>query len=177
MLINFHLSPTFWIIGLLFLVALVVILFFILPPAKEKDGYSYLVREYVMSKSEQACFNTFKEVVGEKYYIFPQMHLPTFLDHKIVGQNWFGAFRHIDEKSVDFILCDKQTFLPVLAVELDEKSHEQPVRQERDREVERILDVAKMPLLRIRNEDIHDKRELLKKIEGKIGFYKNDKNS
>lgn len=168
MLNNFHISPTFWIIGLLVLIALVVILFFILPPAKEKVGYSYLIREYVMSKPEQACFNTFKEVVGEKYYIFPQMHLSSFLDHKIVGQNWFGAFRHIDEKSVDFVLCDKYTFLPILAVELDEKSHDQPARQERDREVERILDVAKMPLLRIRNEDIHDKKELLKKIELQI---------
>ena len=118
-----------------------------------------------------------KEIVGEKYYIFPQMHLPTFLEHKIVGQNWFGAFRHIDEKSVDFILCDKQTFSPMLAVELDEKSHEQSARQDRDREVERILDVAKMPLLRIRNDDLQDKRELLRKIELQIAEYNNKQNS
>lgn len=176
MLNNFHLSPTAWLIGLLVLVVLFLILFLVLPPVKERAKYIYKIKEYVMSKPEQACFNVFKEIIGEKYYIFPQIHLPTFLDHKIVGQNWFGAFRHIDEKSVDFVLADKQTFLPVLAVELDEKSHEQPIRQDRDKEVERILDDAKMPLLRIRNEDLRDKKELLKKIEERIDFYKNDKN-
>jgi very-short-patch-repair endonuclease len=171
-----HISPTFWLIGILALIVLAVIVFSILPPIKEKAEYIYKTKEYVMSKPEQICFNVFKEVIGEKYYIFPQVHLSTFLDHKIVGQNWWGAFRHIDEKSVDFVLCDKQTFLSILAVELDEKSHEQPVRQDRDREVERILDDAKMPLLRIRNEDINDKNELLKKIEQQIHFYKNKEN-
>lgn len=177
MLNNFHISPAFWLIGLLVLIVLFLVLFLVLPPIKERAKYIYKIREYVMSKPEQTCFNVFKEIIGEKYYIFPQMHLPTFLDHKIVGQNWFGAFRHIDEKSVDFVLCNKQTFLPILAVELDEKSHEQPIRQDRDKEVERILDYAKMPLLRIRNDDLRDKKELLRKIEATLDIYKNDKKS
>lgn len=169
MLNNFHISPTFWIIGLLVLVALVVILFFLLPPSRERAGYSYLKKEYVMSKPEQACFNAFKEIIGEKYYIFPQMHLPTFLEYKTENQG-FGAFRHIDEKSVDFVLCDKQTFLPILAVELDDRSHNRPDRQKRDVEVERILKTANMPLLRIEHEDIHDKKELLRKIDLQINI-------
>jgi very-short-patch-repair endonuclease len=79
------------------------------------------------------------------------VHLPTLVDHKIVGQNWHGAFRHIDEKSVDFVLCDKEKISPILAIELDDKTHEHQARQERDKEVERILKEAGMPLLRIEN--------------------------
>lgn len=176
MLNNFHISPTFWLIGLLILIVLAVVVFFILPPAEERVGYSYEIKKYVMTPAEQVCFNVFKEIIGEKYYIFPQMHLPTFLEYKVDNQG-FGAFRHIDEKSVDFVLCNKQTFSPILAVELDDRSHNRPDRQKRDVEVERILKTANMPLLRIEHEDIQDKKELLKKIEEAIDTYKHDKNS
>lgn len=104
-----------------------------------------------MTQSEKICFDNLIKAVGDKYYIFPQIHLPTILDQKIVGQNWYGAFRHIDEKSVDFILCDKTNLSPILAIELDDKSHGRPDRQERDREVERILKGANVPLLRLQS--------------------------
>ena len=62
MLNNFHISPTIWIIGLIVLVILVVILFFVLPPFKEKVGYSYGIKEFLITKPEQVCFNSFKEI-------------------------------------------------------------------------------------------------------------------
>jgi very-short-patch-repair endonuclease len=164
---TFHISPTFWLISILLLIVLFVVIAFLLP--KEKAGYDYIKEEYVMSEPEQKCFNVFKEIIGERYYLFPQLHLDTFLKYKS-----FGAFRHINEKSVDFVLCDKQTFAPVLAVELDDRSHNRPDRQNRDREVERIMKTAEMPLLRIKEDDIHDRKELLRKIEETINIYKND---
>lgn len=46
------------------------------------------------------------------------------MDHKIKGQNWQGALSHIDRKSVDIVLCDKNYIAPKLVIELDDKSHE-----------------------------------------------------
>jgi hypothetical protein len=120
-----------------------------------RPEYEYRKKEYLMTEPERKCFYALVEAVGNKYWVFPQVHLAAFLDHKIVGQNWYGAFRHIDEKSVDFVLCDKQNLSLKLAIELDDRSHERPDRQERDREVERILKEAKMPLLRLRHEDLN----------------------
>lgn len=105
-----------------------------------------------MTQAECKCFNSLVEAAGSTYYIFVQVHLPSVLDHKIHnGQKWFAAFRHIDEKSVDFVLCTKNDLRPVLAIELDDWSHERLDRQERDREVERILKNAELPLLRLKN--------------------------
>ncbi len=142
--------------NLIFIVAaiiLFVVIFFLTAffgGSQKKPEYQYRKKDCIMTESEGECFKALFGVVGDKYYIFPQVHLPAFLDHKIKnGQYWQGAFRHIDEKSVDFVLCDKQNLSPKLAIELDDWSHERYDRQERDREVERILKDAGMPLLRI----------------------------
>ena len=104
-----------------------------------------------MTDAEANFFSILTEVVENKYYIFPQIHLPSILNHKIVGQDWYGAYRHIDEKSVDFVLCSHNNLEPVLAIELDDNSHLRDDRIQRDTEVERILNQAKLPLIRFSN--------------------------
>lgn len=138
------------------LAVIVIIAFFILAALfggqPEKLLYQYKRRECIMTNAERKCFNSLIEAVGSSYHIFAQVHLPSILDHKIYnGQKWFAAFRHIDEKSVDFVLCTKNDLRPVLAIELDDWSHERKDRQERDREVERILRDSELPLLRLRD--------------------------
>jgi hypothetical protein len=134
----------------------------------EKPLYQYKRRECIMTHAERKCFNSLIEAVGSSYHIFAQVHLPSILDHKIHnGQKWFAAFRHIDEKSVDFVLCTKNDLRPVLAIELDDWSHERADRQERDREVERILRGADLPLLRLKdNSDVPE--ILLHKINSSL---------
>ncbi|MDB5237924.1 MAG: hypothetical protein JWM46_194 [Candidatus Kaiserbacteria bacterium] len=104
-----------------------------------------------MTNAEMTFYNSLGQAVGKDYRIFAQVHLPTIVDHKVPGQNWKPAFSHINGKSVDFVLCDKDTLSTVLAIELDDKTHERPDRVERDTEVERILKQVGVPLLRIEN--------------------------
>jgi very-short-patch-repair endonuclease len=101
-----------------------------------------------MTKSESEFFRMLDKAVCDRYYIFPQAHLSAILNHKVPGQNWKYAFRHINGKSVDYVLCDKQTLKPVYAVELDDYTHSYSDRQERDQEVERMLQSAGIPLVR-----------------------------
>jgi len=151
-----------WIVfGLIVIIALFVAGFFLKPVRGVR--YRYTRKEYIMTKAEHKCFNALVEAVGDRYYVFPQMHLSHILYHKIGGQNWYGAFRHIDEKSVDFVLCDKDKLSPRLAIELDDWSHDRTDRQERDREVERILKEVGMPLLRLKDHSLFD---------DKLGFSK-----
>lgn len=150
-----------WFIVLIIIAIIVfIVLAELIGKRPEKPAYEYKRRECIMTAAERKCFNSLVEAVGVTYYVFPQIHLPAILDHKIKnGQNWFAAFRHIDEKSVDFVLCTKNDLCPILAIELDDWSHERPSRQERDREVERILHDAGLPLLRLK--DNSDTPEIL----------------
>lgn len=148
------------ILGILIaLVILAEILF-----GKEKRGYQYIRKQFFMTKAEHEFFDALMTAVGDRFYIFTQVHLPTLLDHKVKGQSWVGAFSHINRKSVDFVLCDKEYISPKLAIELDDKSHERPDRIERDREVERMLKEAGFPLLRIENHHSYNPTELVEKI-------------
>gem|GEM_PF-1210971 len=112
------------------------------------NEYHYHRREYFMTKTEHEFFDILDLSFGQYYYIFPQVHLSTIFSEKIVSQNWTGARNHIDKKSVDFVFCDKQNISPLLAIELDDITHEREDRISRDEEVERIFKEANVPLLR-----------------------------
>lgn len=116
---------------------------------KEAAKYRYEMKTAVMTPAEQRCYVALREAVGNKFLILAQVHLDAFLNEEITGQNWKGALSHIQRKSVDFLLCDPQTFAPVLAIELDDRSHDREDRIERDRVVNAELQYAGMPLLRI----------------------------
>lgn len=134
----------------------------------KKQKYDYKRRNWFLTKAEHEFYKALIQAVGPDYIIFAQVHLPTLLDEKVVKQNWKAAFRHVSQKSVDFVLCDKDYISPKLAIELDDKSHDRPDRKDRDVEVERILKGAGMPLLRIQNHGIFNSQELAQKIQGAL---------
>jgi len=135
---------------------------------REKPKYKYMRKQFFLTRAEHECYDALVAAVGNEYYIFAQVYLPTFLDNKVKTQNWRAARAHIDRKSVDFMLCDKVYISPKLAIELDDKSHERPDRQERDREVERILSNAGVPFLRLKNRGTFKTEEIAERIKQAI---------
>jgi hypothetical protein len=118
--------------------------------------YSYTAKSSLMSKTESDFFVKLERAVSERYYVFPQVHLSAILDHHVKGQEWKYAFRHINGKSVDYVLCSRATLKPTYAIELDDYTHDKPDRRERDSEVERIFEAANLPLVRFRNKDVSE---------------------
>ena len=77
-------------------IAVVIIIAFFFAEAwlekrRRRHEYEYRKKGCVMTQSEKICFDALVKAVGDKYDIFPQIHLPSILDHKVVGQNWYGA--------------------------------------------------------------------------------------
>jgi len=136
--------------------------------AKKKPLYKYNRKDFLISRPEHEFFDILIEILGDKYHVFTQVHLPTILEHKIKGQTWKAAFSHINGKSVDFVICDKAYIKPLLAIELDDRSHDRLDRIERDSEVERMLQEAGMPLLRFSNNGSFNKEEINRLIVEKL---------
>lgn len=132
---------------------------------REKPKYQYTRKQFFLTRAEHEFYDALIIAVGDKYHVFAQVHLPTILDNKVKGQDWRAALAHINRKSVDFVLCDKAYISPKIAIELDDKSHDRPDRQERDKEVERILTDAGVPLLRVENKGRFDSSELARQID------------
>ncbi len=56
----------------------------------------------------------------------------------------------INQKHVDFLLCDPTTMKPIVGVELDDASHSRTDRQDRDQFVDQVFEAAGLPLLHVR---------------------------
>lgn len=146
------------IVGLGVCIAILVILLASASNKKRKvfknNTYHYVAKKLPMTKTEAEFFIKLESVVGERYYVFPQVHLSSLLDHHIKDQEWYYAFRHINGKSVDYVLCSKSTLKPTYVIELDDCTHDRSDRRKRDAEVERIFKDAGLPLVRFKDKNV-----------------------
>ncbi len=130
--------------------------------------YTYTRKQYFMSRAESEFYRALRTAVGDSYIIFAQVHLDRLIDNKVVGQNWRAARARMSQKSVDFVLCNPTTISPLLAIELDDGSHELQDRRDRDSLVEHMLNGAGMPLLRIENHGSFSPNDLALKINNAL---------
>jgi very-short-patch-repair endonuclease len=130
-----------------------------------KRVYRYDRKASLMTNAERDCYHTLVSGMGNTYTFFPQVHLDCILAPTESRSRQLYAFRHINQKSVDFVACDKENLRPLFAIELDDKTHSQPRRIARDKEVERIFQQAGIPLIRITNRGRFDAKELALEIQ------------
>jgi hypothetical protein len=123
-----------------------------------------------MSKAERSFFGVLEQATDQsKYYIFPQVSLASLVYvEKDTGayQTWHNK---IDRKSVDFVLFDRSTISPVLAIELDDSSHEREDRQERDIFVDNVLAKVGLPLLHVKAQTGYNLQQVSDAIVSAIG--------
>ena len=115
----------------------------------KKSQYRYYAKSYIMTSRENECFKILNEIFSSKWFVVPQVHLSALLDYRVKGQNWNAAFRHINGKSVDFVLIGKESYKVICAIELDDSTHSNSDRMERDAEIERMFKDTIIPLARI----------------------------
>jgi very-short-patch-repair endonuclease len=121
-----------------------------------------------MTRAEHECYAALIAEMGTDFYFFPQIHLDAIVYPKNTRNDRLYAFRHINQKSVDFVACSKKDMRPLFAIELDDKTHNLPKRIERDKEVERILHGAGIPLIRIENRGRFAQKELAQLVQNGI---------
>lgn len=121
-----------------------------------------------MSPSEYLFYKQLITATENRYSIIPQVHLDELVKPTEKGNQRIFSFRHINQKSVDFVICDKQTLSPKLAIELDDRSHKMPDRIERDVEVERILKETGLPLVRLEKHLKYSLADLQKQISSQL---------
>jgi len=133
--------------------------------SEKSEDLPYVLKRYLMSKAERSFFGMLEQVAdSSRYYIFPQVSLNNLVTVE-KGTGSYQAFHNkVDRKSVDFVLFDRSTISPVLAIELDDSSHDREDRQERDAFVDRVLAKAGLPLLHVRAQAAYDPKQLAASI-------------
>ena len=141
---------------LLYFLAIPIILVIIIKAIASDSGnqktstvYRYNRKYVIMTEREQEFYKKLKLVCGDSILIFPQIHLSSLFFHNVKGQNFKLAFRFINRLSVDFVLVDSRNFKTLLAIELDDSTHNEKDRIKRDLIVNDIFEKANFPLLRV----------------------------
>lgn len=120
----------------------------------------YIRTAQVMSRAELAFAQVLHDVVPTEVTIFPQVRLAGLVHVAPSFRRVYTHFNRIQAKTVDFVLCDAATTAPLLVIELDDRSHDRPDRQQRDAFVDAVLQAAGLPILHVRWQRSYDARQL-----------------
>lgn len=127
----------------------------------------YRLRDGFLSPAELSFFLVLREAVGERYVICPKPSLAEVL-YVVGGRGTQAAHNRIANKRVDFLLCTPETMRPVLALELDDASHQRTRRRERDEIVDRAFEAAGLPLEHIQAKRAYSPAELARTVAAAV---------
>ena len=135
--------------------------------SSDTENLPYALRRAVMSPAERSFFGILEEAVDRsKYYIFPQAPLASLVYVQKGTASYLRHQNRIMSKVVDFILCSRDTVTPVLAIELDDSSHERDDRKERDAFVDGVMDKVGLPILHVKARKDYDAKALTESVNG-----------
>jgi very-short-patch-repair endonuclease len=104
-------------------------------------------RKPFLTPAEIAYYKMLRMIFADRYLIFAQVRVVDLCEVLDRPFNQ-GAVNRIDRRHVDFVLCHQRTFKPMVAIELDDSSHERPYRRQKDAFLDEVFRVMGMKLVR-----------------------------
>ncbi len=120
------------------------------PTSSERKQLPYKKKDYILTRTEKAFFDSLILAVGNDYHILSKIRMLDLFFLPARTENRKGWTGRIIQKHTDFVLCNPKTMGPVLAIELDDSSHDEEGRQERDKFVDHVFESGGLPLLHVR---------------------------
>lgn len=145
-------SVTIPIAGMLVLFVVFILVFrFLLKPR-------FVSKDRLMSVVEARMLNKLKPLEGGRYYLFAQVRVADVIGvgGKEGSSSWWSLFRQISSKHVDFVFVERSTMRPVVAIELDDLSHNKPERIVRDKFLNKAFEQAGTKLVRYTTKQLFD---------------------
>ena len=141
-----------WIIVLIAVLALAVAFLFkptvgtLSSPSEESLKYQPI--ETIFSPAERSFFSALEMAVGEELYIFAKVRVADVLKPQsgLSRSAWQKAFNKISSKHLDYILCSKTDLKILCAVELNDKSHIEKNRANRDKFINQAFAKTSTPI-------------------------------
>ena len=143
-------SESLWLLLGIGVVVLALRLALLLFQKKQEESLPYEKQTVLLTPAEKEFFVVLLEAVSDLYLVFAKVRLSDIVSvPKIENKRYYHFFNKIQSKHVDFLLCDKETTEPILAIELDDSSHKKPRRRSRDLLVNAIFKSANLPILHV----------------------------
>lgn len=137
------------------------------PKGAGAQAYPFGVRDDFLSPAELSFYHVLRSALPPDAAVAMKVRLGDILFVRQPHQNQ-AARNRINQKHVDFLLCDAATMKPRLVIELDDSSHQRVSRQERDAFVDEALAAAGLPILHITAARSYVPQEVWSKICEKL---------
>ena len=126
----------------------------------------YEAKSNLLTPAELKFLGVLDQVIGSHYRIMAQVRLADVLKVKSGLDNSIrsSAFNRIKAKHLDFVACDPSDMSVKFAIELDDSSHKQSKRMERDVFLNDAMQSAGIPLHRFAVKREYDQREVYDKF-------------
>jgi len=123
----------------------------------------YRLRDNFLSPAELSFYHVLSSVISTRGIISVKVRLADIFFVARPNENK-GAYNAINQKHVDFLICDPLTMKPLFAVELDDASHNRSDRKERDESVDKVFQAASLPLLHVAAQREYNPRDIAAQI-------------
>ncbi len=110
---------------------------------KSSDKFLYDTKKVLISKSEQGFYDAIKVSVPEGFCVFPQINLAS-----IINKTDGSRFHNELFRNVDFLVTDAE-YSPKLIIEINDSTHLNSDRKERDEKVRKICEEAGLPIVKL----------------------------
>jgi hypothetical protein len=131
----------------------VLVLFILVARNKRPQGaapdYPYKKLPNLFTPAERSFFGVLDQAVGKDFRLFGKVRVADVLAPRDGMNNSARqtALNKIDRKHFDYVLCDPGDLSVLCAIELDDKSHQQKHRQDRDEFLAGACLAAGVPLI------------------------------
>ena len=135
---------------------------------KPIDKVLYLKNDSLLTSSEKKFYFILSDILQDNFFIFSKVriadivHVPEWYKAYYWAVYWWNR---IKSKHVDFLVCDKLSFEPLLVIEVDDPSHLQPDRKKRDGLVNFVFRKAHLQILHLTDKSLEDRETLKASIE------------
>ena len=113
--------------------------------------YPYASRKTLFSAAERSFLGVLEQCLDSQYQVHGKVRLADILKVKAsTASERQSALNRISRKHVDFVVTRASDASIIGVIELDDKSHNEPERQNRDAFVDTALGAAALPIVHIK---------------------------
>lgn len=163
-------TDLFYFMGIIVTVGLFLFFFF---RGKKSNQIRHYSPQLLFTPAERNFLFVLDEVIkkkGSDYRVFGKVRIADIIkpSKHLPKKMWNKLFWAISSKHVDYLLVDRESLEPILAIELNDKSHKRKDRMGRDEMVGKAFASAKIPLLWVKASRRYNRATLLSDIQEKI---------
>lgn len=161
---------------LIMLIVLSVIAIKLKQSAGQAVGYPYIKKQVLFSPAERSFLGVLDQAIGEEYLVFGKIRVADIVEplRNLDNSKRQKAFNRISAKHFDFVLCNKGDLSVSCAIELNDQSHQQSKRQERDAFLVGLCQAISLPLIQVPAQRTYLVSDVRGKVLAALGEYRQE---